>query len=333
MWLKAPEQGVAGDAPIRLALDERHRFICKSFATVNLYAVDWSVFTSLPQSRGRRHGRMRWLASEPQRGSSDKRSNGCSPKSLQKTREHNVRSSNAFISYAVYSCQIAASSAVRALLALPQYKSAQRLSVYLSMPSGEIATSEIVHDALKSGKQLFVPYTYQLSQKVDGQPPSTMDMLEVKSIDDFRDFRADKWGIPVPGEDSVDQRPNSFGGTGKSEGRWPQAPQRAGLDLIVLPGMAFDWNMGRLGHGKGYYDHFLDRCQRQTEQGQTKMPFLGKTASRYIHLTHLTQPPPVGLALNEQLLPREDFVPTDDTDWKLDALVLGDGNVLLPEDR
>jgi len=49
-------------------------------------------------------------------------------------------------------------------------------------------------------------------------------------------------------------------------------------------------------------------------------------------MAHLTRPTPVGLALKEQLLPDEDSVPADDTDWRLDALVLGDGNVLLPED-
>jgi 5-formyltetrahydrofolate cyclo-ligase len=227
---------------------------------------------------------MRWLVSEPQNGSSDKRSSVCLLKSQQKVQEHSVRSINVFISCACCSHQIVASSAVRALLALPQYKSAKRLSVYLSMPSGEIATTEIVYDALKSGKQLFVPYTYQLSKKIDGQPSSIMDMLEVRSIDDVGDFEADKWGIPVPGEDSINERANSFGGIGKSEGKGMHASQRAGLDLIVLPGMAFDRNLGRLGHGKGYYDHFLDRCQGQSEQEQTKMPFLGKTTSLLIHI-------------------------------------------------
>jgi 5-formyltetrahydrofolate cyclo-ligase len=170
----------------------------------------------------------------------------------------------------------AASSAVRSLLALPQYRAAQRLSVYLSMPTGEISTTEIVRDAMNAGKQVFVPYTYQVSQKVGGQPSSIMDMVELKSFEDFQGFKADKWGIPTPSEDSIAERRNSFGGTGKSEGQWAQSSRGAGLDLIVVPGMAFDRNMGRLGHGKGYYDYFLGRCHSQSAQGQTKMPFLGK---------------------------------------------------------
>lgn len=36
----------------------------------------------------------------------------------------------------------------------------------------------------------------------------------------------------------------------------------------------------------------------------------------------------VGLALVEQLVPPEDQIPTDSSDWPLDALVLGDGSVI-----
>lgn len=35
----------------------------------------------------------------------------------------------------------------------------------------------------------------------------------------------------------------------------------------------------------------------------------------------------VGLSLNEQLLPDHQSIPTDATDWKLDALILGNGEM------
>jgi hypothetical protein len=41
---------------------------------------------------------------------------------------------------------------------------------------------------------------------------------------------------------------------------------------------------------------------------------------------------PVGLALNEQVLPAQEAVPSDATDYKLDALILGNGELLLPRD-
>ena len=36
----------------------------------------------------------------------------------------------------------------------------------------------------------------------------------------------------------------------------------------------------------------------------------------------------VGLALNEQVLSAPEEVPRDATDWKLDALILGNGQIL-----
>jgi 5-formyltetrahydrofolate cyclo-ligase len=160
---------------------------------------------------------------------------------------------------------------------LAQYHTAQRLSVYLSMPTGEISTAAIVQDAMNRGKQVFVPYTYQIPEEIENQPSQIMDMLELKSLEDYAALEPDKWGIPTLHADSVGLRRNSFGTFGMSDGKIPENSSAFGLDLIVVPGMAFDRNMGRLGHGKGFYDYFLERCHRHSVQGQTKMPFLGMT--------------------------------------------------------
>ena len=34
----------------------------------------------------------------------------------------------------------------------------------------------------------------------------------------------------------------------------------AEIDLVLVPCVAFDGNFNRLGHGAGYYDHYLPRC-------------------------------------------------------------------------
>jgi 5-formyltetrahydrofolate cyclo-ligase len=143
------------------------------------------------------------------------------------------------------------------------------------MPTGEISTAAIVHDAMNRGKQVFVPYTYQIPEEIEDQPSQIMDMLELKSLEDYAALEPDKWGIPTLPADSVALRKNSFGSFGMSDGKIPENSSDFGLDLIVVPGMAFDRNMGRLGHGKGFYDYFFERCHRQSAQGQTKMPFLG----------------------------------------------------------
>lgn len=152
---------------------------------------------------------------------------------------------------------------------MPEYKDAHRISVYLSMPGGEISTSSIVRDALDQGKKVFIPYTYNLSEPEEGQPESIMDMVELQSMNDFESLEPDKWGIPTPSKDSVLSRANCFGGTGITKGDTSNTPD--GLDLIVMPGMAFDSKFGRLGHGKGFYDYFLTRCHQVS-----RMPFRGK---------------------------------------------------------
>ncbi|KAJ4370871.1 hypothetical protein N0V86_008564 [Didymella sp. IMI 355093] len=192
--------------------------------------------------------------------------------------------------------------ATKALLAMPEYKAAGRISVYLSMPTGEINTSNIVRDALDQGKKVFIPYTYNLVNPVDGQPKSIMDMVELSSMKDFESLEADKWGIPTPSEDSISSRANCFGTTGVTNGKTEQITD--GLDLIVMPGMAFDHSFGRLGHGKGFYDFFLSRCHQTA-----RMPFR------------------VGLSLTEQLLPPNESVPMDQSDFRLDALITGGGEL------
>lgn len=203
---------------------------------------------------------------------------------------------------------------------MPEYKAARRISVYLSMPTGEINTSSIVRDALEQGKKVFIPYTYNLSEPIEGQPKSIMDMVELSSMKDFESLETDKWGIPTPSEDSIPSRVNCFGTTGVTHGKTDSISD--GLDLIVMPGMAFDTGFGRLGHGKGFYDFFLSRCQHVS-----RMPFRGKNYWYLNMSAGLTNHVKVGLSLTEQLLPPNESVPMDQSDFRLDALITGDGEL------
>lgn len=151
------------------------------------------------------------------------------------------------------------------------------------MPSGELSTTNIVLDALGSGKRVFVPYTYTVPSSTPGKKSqSAMDMVEMLSKQDFEAMVPDKWGIPTPSAESVSGRLNCFGGRGKSIGEDRSVQENedpSGLDLVVMPGMSFDRTMGRLGHGKGFYDSFLDRYQQHIQnrsQEQIQMPLLGE---------------------------------------------------------
>ncbi|THX46361.1 nagb/rpia/CoA transferase-like protein [Aureobasidium pullulans] len=200
-------------------------------------------------------------------------------------------------------------NATKLLLSLPEYKIARSISIFMSMPSAEINTESLTKDALSSGKHVFVPYIYKPKQpRQDNLPVSIMDMLQLASEDDYASLQPDKWGIPSIPKETVPSRTNSFGGKDLTDGDAP-APNAAGLDMILMPCMAFDQDLNRLGHGKGYYDNFLTRyCSGKTADGQNrKKPFL------------------VGFALAEQMLPSRYRLPVDSWDWKVDAIVLGDG--------
>lgn len=154
------------------------------------------------------------------------------------------------------------------------------------MPQGEISTTSIVRDALANGKEVFIPYTHKLAETgteaVQPKVSSVMDMLRLDSMEEFESLRPDKWGIPSLDKASVPLKQNCLGGSGvlpeRSRGAAARDDLDLGLDLIVMPGMAFDTGLRRLGHGKGYYDYFLNNYSKEIAGSPraSKRPFLGK---------------------------------------------------------
>ncbi|WEW59578.1 5-formyltetrahydrofolate cyclo-ligase family protein [Emydomyces testavorans] len=205
------------------------------------------------------------------------------------------------------------STVTKLLLSLPEYQAAKRLSVYLAMPSGEIQTADIVRDAFSKGKRVYVPYIYQLDPSAAQERKSVMEMLALRSIDDYESLQPDKWGIPSLDADTLATRENCFGGFGLLGPSTASIEKNnAGLDLIVMPGLAFDESFGRLGHGKGYYDHFVMKCRGQ--QGDST--------------SAIRKPYLVALTLKEQILPPSAHVPAAEYDIPVDALIVGDGRIL-----
>ena len=158
------------------------------------------------------------------------------------------------------------------------------------MPKGEVVTSTIIDDALRLGKHIFVPYIY--NSKVHDHPKSrsAMDMVYLRSKSDYEALKPDAWGIPSVAENSIAERSRILGDLGEFSGAVSQdvtnsdrisrsgSTGSGGLDFIVMPGMAFDRELGRLGHGKGFYDHFLKHyhdLKGSLLGDETRMPFLG----------------------------------------------------------
>ena len=126
--------------------------------------------------------------------------------------------------------QHAASQAITAaLLARAEFQCAREVALFLSLPQ-ELETDELLAACRARGKQVCVPVwdaptrTYLLARLAPAQ-----------------ELTAGPHGVPEPvAWEAVD----------------PQS-----VDLVVVPGMAFDRRGGRLGYGKGYYDRILATCR------------------------------------------------------------------------
>jgi len=108
------------------------------------------------------------------------------------------------------------------------------------MPTGEICTRSLLTAALAANKTVYIPRV-----GVDFKNPS-MDFikLDVPSVDViYDDWPRNKWSIPEPPE--------------TTELTVAYTDPEDTIDLIVLPGVAFDNVGGRLGQGKGYYDRYI----------------------------------------------------------------------------
>ncbi|OKL57127.1 hypothetical protein UA08_07483 [Talaromyces atroroseus] len=199
------------------------------------------------------------------------------------------------------------------------------------MPQGEISTTSIVRDALASGKEVFIPYTHKLAEtgKESTQPKiSVMDMLRLESMEEFESLRPDKWGIPSLDKSSIPLKQNCLGGTGVLPERPRGGSDDLGLDLIVMPGMAFDTDLRRLGHGKGEIAGSPRASQR---------PFLGKTdfpPSIYCKTIQVKtnadrMANAVALALVEQIILPPEAIPVASHDQPVDAVIVGDGRLIV----
>ena len=156
------------------------------------------------------------------------------------------------------------------------------------MPTGEVRTRAIVEHALEVGKQVFVPYLYKAKRSHEQKPTLVMDMVSLHSKADYESLKLDKWGIPTPDADSVENRARCLGENSANEVHEHSQPTIAArLDIILLPGVAFDGAKRRLGHGMGFYDNFLLRYselhtklrQDPAETSENRMPYLGRSIS------------------------------------------------------
>lgn len=114
------------------------------------------------------------------------------------------------------------------LFAQPEFSKAEIIAFYMAIDR-EVRTQGMVREALGQGKKVLIPKLYR-----EAEP---LLLSEVKDIDS--ELKRGPWGILEPREQYL--RPIPL----------------AEVELIIVPGVAFDVKGGRIGFGKGYYDRML----------------------------------------------------------------------------
>ena len=106
--------------------------------------------------------------------------------------------------------------------------------LYMPMRS-EVDVISVALEAFRLGKSVCVP-------RVDGSR-KTMNAVETTSFDD-ESMDSDSLGVRAPkvGQEILQEE----------------------IDLVIVPGVAFDMHGFRLGRGGGFYDRYLARFSRDT---------------------------------------------------------------------
>lgn len=58
------------------------------------------------------------------------------------------------------------------------------------------------------------------------------------------------------------------------------------LDVLIMPGLAFDPKGHRLGRGKGYYDSYISIYKAHSKANSISLPVLGNKISLSFPLMH-----------------------------------------------
>src|SRR5262245_41768763 len=122
------------------------------------------------------------------------------------------------------------------LIDSPEYQKAHRVMWYVDVRS-EVRTRHSLPDALGHGKKIVVPYC------VDGE-------LELFHLENMEELAIGMYRILEP---KVELRTVAA-----------KKPPVEELDLVVVPGVAFDRRGARMGHGFGYYDKLLHKARKDT---------------------------------------------------------------------
>ncbi len=122
---------------------------------------------------------------------------------------------------------------VQTFMNLPEYAAAKTVMFYIDVRD-EARTRHALPQAITSDKRIIIPFC------VDGE-------LELFWLESMDELSTGMYKILEPRAELRDVAAKRL--------------QPEDLDLIMVPGVAFDKQGGRTGHGKGYYDKLLQHAR------------------------------------------------------------------------
>ncbi len=156
------------------------------------------------------------------------------------------------------------------LFSLQEFMNAEVVFFYASFRS-EVETHSMIRESLEMGKRVMLPKV-----QIDGH------LVKLYEIQDIHELSPGHMGIPEP----------SFNNT------YPLSIDE--VNMIIIPGVAFDYSGNRLGYGGGYYDMLLAQRKKKA--------------------------PIIALAYEEQLV---DEIPSEPHDIKID-MIITDKRIIKP---
>lgn len=157
------------------------------------------------------------------------------------------------------------------------------LTICTYMPfRSELDIAPVMEWCWEQNIRVLVPRAHRLSRT-----------LHIHAIKSYDDLETGAWGIREPKHNA------------------PSWELDSPIDVMIIPGLAFDEHGGRLGYGGGYYDRFVRSFQRVFENKQWKLPLL------------------MSVAYDLQLV---DAVPMDRHDFKIDVIITESGTITIEEE-
>lgn len=153
------------------------------------------------------------------------------------------------------------------LFSVPWYQSSQNILFYVSYDN-EVNTHEMIKDSMRSGKTILVP-------KIDTRRKT----ICISRLLRWNELSPGSYSILEPREDCVRDTPISS------------------VELLIVPGVIFDVQGHRIGHGMGFYDRLL----KQTSNAHS-----------------------IGLAFESQIM---QSIPVEEHDEKVELIVTEERNI------